>query len=95
MPRKCDITRRKDLTEKCVIALCLSLLVCMGFHHWKDMLAVASGPAGCTQMPAFTVHAEVGVADTEDNLPSKTRRTGASSTSHTTATTKPPATDPK
>lgn len=84
MPRKCDITRRRDVSEKVTISLCLALLVCLGFHHGPEVAAVLGGPAGCTSQPAFTVHAEVGVADSEDNLP---RKGGSSSSTRRTTTT--------
>lgn len=88
MPRKCDITRRRDVSEKVVISLCLALLTCLGFHHAHDFVGVLGGPAGCTTVPAFTVHAEVGVADSEENLPRKGGSTGA--TRRTTTTTTEP-----
>lgn len=82
--------RRNELSRTAVIALAASLLVCMGVHHGRDVVQAAGAllPASCTAVPAYTVHAEVGVADSRDDLPSKAPH----STATPPAATKPPAT---
>ena len=88
MNRKCDISRRRDLTEKCLYALGLSLLVCMGFHHadaTKTVAAVVLGPAGCSGGGAYAIGVVAAAASDEDLLP-KTggfSRTGGTSTTTT------------
>jgi len=89
--RKCDITRRADVTEKVIIALALSLMVCTGFHHLDAVKAVAvmlTGPVGCASQPAFVVGVEAKIASDDDLLPVRAPRT---TTRSTTTQSSPPA----
>jgi hypothetical protein len=92
MPRKCDITRSRDVSEKITVALAVSLMVCTGFHKAPELLSIIGGPAGCTQQPAFTFHVEAGVADNTDNLPAKASGQSSSKVKRTTTTTTEPTT---
>lgn len=92
MGRKADITRRRDVMEKVVIALAMALLTCTGFHHAPELAAAIGGLAGCTTQPAFTFHVEAGVADSTDNLPAKASGQSSTRMKKTTTTTTEPTT---
>lgn len=92
MPQKSPISRKRDLSEKVTISLCLSLLVCMGFHNPTLLMKIVGSPAACTTQPAFTFHVEAGVADQPDNLPAKASGSNRSRAKTTTTTTTEPPT---
>lgn len=79
-----DISRRRDILEKVIGGLLISLLACMGVHA-----------AGCASQPAYAIGIHAAIASDDDLLP----KTGGYSKRTNAATPQPtpapaPATQP-
>jgi hypothetical protein len=86
------MSRKRDLSEKVLIALVIALMVCTGMHSpaAERMLSVAFGPMGCAGTPAYSIGLHAAIADDSDHLP----KTGGYSRQPTTppvASPPPPA----